>query len=115
MTNRYSVRLGVDIRPMQLSSFTEGKGITIAISTSGCEMTTSLTCYEGQDLEIRLHVPDLEWPLRIEQARVLWVRGNAVGLQFIHFHAGDMSKFRDLLSCLSIDEEHQEVEVSLAS
>lgn len=114
MTNRYSVRLRIDIRPMQLSTFTEGKGATIAMSSGGCEITSDLTCYEGQDLEVRLYVPDLDWPLRIEQARVLWVRGNAVGLQFLQTYAGDMSKFRELLGCLSLDE-CEEVELSLAS
>lgn len=114
MTNRYSVHLRIEIRPMQLSAFTEGKGTTIAMSSDGCEITSDLTCYEGQDLEVRLHVPDLDWPLRIEQARVLWVRGNAVGLQFLQMDARDMSKLRELLGWLSLDER-EEVELSLAS
>ena len=114
MTNRYSVHLRIDIRPMQLSTFTEGKGTTMAMSSSGCEMTSDMICYEGQDLEVRLHVPNLDWPLRIEQARVLWVRGNALGMQFLRMHAGDTAKLRELLGSLSLDE-CEEVELSLAS
>jgi hypothetical protein len=110
MTNRYSVHLRIEIRPIQLSAFTEGKGTTIAMSSGGCEITSDLTCYEGQDLEVRIHVPDLDWPLRIEQARVLWIRGSAVGLQFLQMSARDMSELRELLGRFSLDE-HEEVEL----
>ena len=51
MTNRYSVCLRGDIWPMQLSIFTERTGATISMSSGGCEMTSDLTCDEGQDLE----------------------------------------------------------------
>ena len=36
----------------------------------------------GISVELRIHVPDLEWPLLIEAASVQWVRDQIFGLAF---------------------------------
>ena len=36
----------------------------------------------GFSLEVRIHVPDLDWPLMIDAASVQWVSGQTFGLAF---------------------------------
>ena len=61
----------------------EGTGLLLDLSTGGCRIESQITVEPGLSLELRIHVPDLEWPLMIEAAKVQWVSGQTFGLAFV--------------------------------
>jgi hypothetical protein len=46
----------------------------------------------------------LNWPLRIEEAQVRWVKGNTFGLQFTAMRPDERAKLKELISNLKPDE-----------
>ncbi|MGH7205313.1 MAG: PilZ domain-containing protein [Nitrospiraceae bacterium] len=61
----------------------EGEGKAIDLSQGGCRIESDLSIPASTTLELRLYVPELDWPLRVEQAVVKWARGREVGLEFV--------------------------------
>ena len=57
-------------------------GLLLDLSTGGCRIESPVTLELGLSLELRIHVPDLEWPLMIEAASVQWVSDQIFGLAF---------------------------------
>ena len=55
------------------SSQPEGTGIILDLSRGGCRLESPLSILPGFSLELRIHVPGLEWPLMIDGADVQWV------------------------------------------
>ena len=60
----------------------EGTGIMLDLSTGGCRIESPVLMVPNVSLELRIHVPDLEWPLMIDAASVQWVSGQTFGLAF---------------------------------
>src|SRR3990167_4354241 len=58
----------------------EGQGRTLDISSGGCKIESDMKVVQGATFECRLHVPGLDWPLRIDEARVRWIEGNSFGI-----------------------------------
>jgi hypothetical protein len=48
----------------------EGSGYMLDLSTGGCRIESQVTVEPGLSLELRIYVPDFEWPLMIEAASV---------------------------------------------
>jgi PilZ domain-containing protein len=76
-------RLRVQFRTtFSASSTLEGTGIVQDLSTGGCRIESPVLMVPGFSLELRIHVPDLDWPLMIDAASVQWVSGQTFGLAF---------------------------------
>jgi hypothetical protein len=56
-------------------------------------------------MEVRIHVPDLEWPLMIDGATVQWVRGQTFGLCFMQVRETERERLRQVIERLAADEE----------
>jgi len=81
MDRRATPRLRVQFRTtFSDSTKLEGTGIMLDLSTGGCRIESPVSLEPGLLLELRIHVPDLEWPLMIEAANVQWVSGQTFGL-----------------------------------
>src|SRR4029078_8222176 len=52
----------------------EGQGRTLDLSTGGCKIEADLPVVMGDVSEFRMYVPGLDWPLRIDEAQVGWVK-----------------------------------------
>ena len=61
----------------------DGDGKAIDLSQRGCRIESELTVPASTMLELRLYVPGLDWPMRVEQASVKWARGREFGLEFV--------------------------------
>jgi len=76
-------RLRVQFRTTFVGSSTpEGTGLILDLSTGGCRIESPVTVEPGLSLELRIYVPDIEWPLMVEAASVQWVSGQTFGLAF---------------------------------
>ncbi len=65
------------------STNVEGTGLLLDLSMGGGRLESQVTVEPDVSLELRIYVPDLEWPLLIEAAKVQWVSGHIFRLAFI--------------------------------
>ncbi len=63
----------------------EGQGRTLDLSAGGCKVEADLPVFVGASFECRIYIPGLDWPLRIDEAQVRWVKDNTFGIQFKRF------------------------------
>ncbi|MEK9142315.1 MAG: PilZ domain-containing protein [Nitrospirota bacterium] len=82
----------------------EGQGRTLDISVGGCKIESDTNVMQGAKLECRLHIPGLDWPLRIDEATVRWVDGNTFGIAFSRISPEELTKLKTILSELEQDE-----------
>ena len=78
----------------------EGTGLLLDLSSGGCRMESPLAMEPGVALEVRIYVPDLEWPLMIDEARVQWVSGQVVGLAFFRIRQTEQQRLDQVITDL---------------
>lgn len=78
----------------------EGSGKTLDLSLGGCKIESETTVQQGGRFECRLHIPDLDWPIMIDEAAVRWVDGNTFGLAFTRVRSDEQAKIRAIISKL---------------
>ena len=102
---RATPRFRVQFRTTFSGSTTlEGTGIVLDLSTGGCCIESSVLMVPGFSLELRIHVPDLEWPLMIEAASVQWVSGQTFGLAFFRITETEQQRLEQVISDLTEEE-----------
>ncbi len=82
----------------------EGKGRTVDISAGGCKIESEMKVEQGAKFECRLHIPGLDWPLRVDEAIVRWVGTNSFGLAFSRMAPDELVKLTSVLTDLERDE-----------
>ena len=82
----------------------EGQGRTLDISVGGCKIESDTKVMQGAKLECRLHIPGLDWPLRIDEATVRWIDDNSFGIAFSRISPEEFAKLKMVLSELEQDE-----------
>ena len=97
-------RLRVQFRTtFSASSKLEGTGIMLDLSMGGCRIESPILVVPGFSLELRIHVPDIEWPLMIEAASVQWVAGQTFGLAFLRMTETEQKRLGEVI--LNLKEE----------
>ena len=79
----------------------EGQGRTLDLSAGGCMIETDFPVVVGASFECRIYVPGLDWPLRIDEAQVRWVKGNTFGIQFVKLHPDEEGKLKQVIASLN--------------
>ena len=98
---RATPRLRVQFRTtFSGSTKLEGTGVMLDLSMGGCRIESPVTVEPGFSLELRIHVPDLEWPLMIEAANVQWVSGQIFGLAFFRITEPEQQRLGQVISDL---------------
>ena len=98
-------RLRVQFRTtFSASSTLEGTGLVQDLSTGGCRIESPVLMVPGFSLELRIHVPDLDWPLMIDAASVQWVSGQIFGLAFVRITDSEQQRLGQVISDLMEDE-----------
>ena len=94
-------RLRVQFRTtFSASSTLEGTGIVLDLSTGGCRIESPVLMVPGFSLELRIHVPDIEWPLMIDAASVQWVSGLVFGLAFFQITKTEQQRLEQVINDL---------------
>lgn len=83
----------------------EGNGRTLDLSIGGCKIESGTVVGQGDKFECRLHIPDLDWPIMIDEAIVRWVEGKTFGLAFTHIKSGEQDKITAIVR--KIEQEQQ--------
>jgi len=86
------------------STMLEGAGVMLDLSTGGCRIESPFIMVPGFSVELRIHVPDLDWPLMIDAASVQWVSGETFGLAFSRITETERQRLGQVISDLIEDE-----------
>ena len=102
---RATPRLRVQFRTtFSSSSKLEGTGIMLDLSTGGCRIESLVNVEPGLSLELRIYVPDLEWPLMVEAPSVQWVSGQIFGLAFFRITEPEQQRLEQVIRNLNLME-----------
>ena len=82
----------------------EGIGVLLDLSMGGCRIESPIPVVSGCLMELRIHVPDLDWPLRVETASVQWVSGQTFGVAFFRITEAEQQRLGQVITNL-IEEE----------
>ena len=80
----------------------EGQGKTLDLSDGGCRIESEQAVVLGATFECRIHVPGLNWPLRIDEAQVRWVQGKTFGVQFTSILPEERTKLKQVIAHLTL-------------
>lgn len=83
----------------------EGNGRTLDLSIGGCKIESDAAVRQGEIFECRLHIPDLDWPIMIDEATIRWVEGKTFGLSFTRIRPGEQNKIRALVTKLEQEQQ----------
>jgi hypothetical protein len=76
----------------------EGTGIILDLSRSGCRLESPLLMLPGLSLELRIAVPGLEWALTIDGADVQWANEETAGLAFVRIRETEQQRLDDVMT-----------------
>jgi len=79
----------------------EGQGRTLDLSTGGCKIEADLPVVVGDAFECRIYVPGLDWPLRVDEAQVRWVKAGTFGIQFTKIRPDEAEKLYQVIANLN--------------
>lgn len=82
---RITPRFRVDFRTVIAAHNTrmEHTGSVLDLSLIGCRIEAPIPVHQSLIMELRIYVPDLDWPIIVDAAVVQWVEGNTFGLYFV--------------------------------
>jgi PilZ domain-containing protein len=83
----------------------EGRGKTLDLSDGGCRIETDEPVVVGAAFECRIYAPGLDWPLRIDEAQVRWVKGKTFGVQFVSIRPDERVKLNQVIASLQSESE----------
>jgi hypothetical protein len=87
-------------------SMSEHMGTILDLSVIGCRVESLVPVEQSAVMELRIYVPDLDWPLMVDEAVVQWVKGNSFGLYFVKARPGTQDRLSWVLTRLA-EEGHR--------
>jgi PilZ domain len=79
------------------STMLEGTGVMLDLSAGGCRIESPFIMVPGFSVELRIHAPDIEWPLMIDAASIQWVSGQIFGLAFFQIRETEHQRLEQVL------------------
>jgi len=101
MEKRQQPRFTSQFRSIISGGQQEGQGRTRDLSAGGCMIETDYPVVVGASYECRIYVPGLDWPLRIDEAQVRWVKANTFGIQFMKIQPEEEDKLKQIIATLN--------------
>jgi hypothetical protein len=98
MSEGRTVSCRVDFRTLLAHSFTEQTGRVESLWATGCTILTTEHPACDTLLELRIYLPDGEWPLRVDRAQMTWGHWDSFTVDFLSLPAGDQQRLREYLA-----------------
>lgn len=96
---RTEPRVAVQFQAMVSGSVeSEGTGIILDLSRSGCRLESPLLMLPGLSLELRIAIPGLEWALMIDGADVQWADEDRAGLAFVRIRETERQRLNEIVA-----------------
>ncbi|MDZ4732185.1 MAG: PilZ domain-containing protein [Nitrospirota bacterium] len=101
MEKRQQPRFTAQFRSTFSGGQRESQGWTLDLSAGGCKIETDLPVLVGASVECRIYIPGLDWPLRVDEAQVRWVKDNTFGIQFTKIQLDEETKLKEVIASLN--------------
>lgn len=101
MEKRRQARFTAQFRSTISGGQREGQGRTRDLSAGGCMIETDFPVVVGASFECRIYVPGLDWPLRIDEGQVRWVKAHTFGIQFTKTQPDEEVKLKRVIASLN--------------
>ena len=88
----------VDFRPVSAEPVSEHTGRLESISATGCTIRTGQHPASWYALELRIYLPGLSSPLRVDHATVTWGRSDAFTVEFLILAVAEQLRLGDYLT-----------------
>jgi len=96
---RAAPRVAVQFQAMVSGSVeSEGTGMVLDLSQSGCRVESPLLMLPGLSLELRIAVPGLEWALMVDGADVQWADEDRAGLAFVRIRETERQRLDEIVA-----------------
>jgi PilZ domain-containing protein len=83
------------------STLIEHMGTILDLSVAGCRVESLVPVQHSAMMELRIYVPDLDWPLMVDEAIVQWVNDRSFGLSFVKIRQGVQDRLSWVLARLA--------------
>ena len=97
MSPTIEVPCRVDYRPAGAESFCEWTGRVNYLSATGCSIRTRQHPVPGARLELRIYLPGSAWPIRVQQAEVVWSHWDEFTVEFRDLSIRDQDQLQRCL------------------
>lgn len=98
MSERSTVPCRVDFRAIPARSLKEQTGRLESLWATGCTILTSHHPTPEAALELRIYLPDGEWPLRVDRAHIAWGHWDSFTVEFLSLLARDQQRLQVYLA-----------------
>ncbi|MGQ0556704.1 MAG: PilZ domain-containing protein [Nitrospiraceae bacterium] len=96
---RTAPRINVQFHALVSGSVqSEGTGMLLDLSKTGCRLESPLLMLPGLSLELRIAVPGLDWALAIDGADVQWANEETAGLAFVRMRKTEQQRLDDVMA-----------------
>lgn len=98
MSERSTVPCRVDFRTLPAQSLIEQTGRLESLWATGCTILTDHHPAPDPVVELRIYLPDGEWPLRVDRAHVTWGHWDSFTVEFVSLSAQDQQRLKTYLA-----------------
>jgi hypothetical protein len=91
---RFATQVPVTFSGEQIS----GEGVTKDLSMGGCGLETETKVPTGILLQLRIHILEMEPPVKVEAATVRMARANTLGIEFLRLSSQERNRLAQFIS-----------------
>jgi len=103
--SRFHVQLRTVVSDAAAETVLDGNGTILDLSLGGCRIEAPCAMEPHLLVELRIHIPDLDWPLMVDGAVVQWVKGHTFGLRFLRLRPKESDRLARVIAELAQEED----------
>lgn len=92
-----SVPCRIDFRVLPVTTLTDAAGRLETLSTTGCTIRTRHHLPPDAALELRIYLPDGQWPLRVDRAQVIDHQRERITVSFLQLSVQERDRLHEYL------------------
>jgi hypothetical protein len=103
-TPRFRVQFRSVVFGTGTETVVEGTGRILDLALGGCRIEAPIAVEPNLLLELRIYIPDLDWPLIVDGAVVQWVKQHTFGLRFLRLRQTDNNRLARVIAKIANEE-----------
>ena len=104
-TPRFRVQFRTVVSGTGTGTVVEGMGTILDLSLGGCRVESPIAVDPHHLVELRIYIPDLDWPLMVDGAVVQWVKEHTFGLRFLRLRPAENHHLARVIATLADEED----------
>lgn len=97
-TLRFHVQFRTLVSGTGTGTVVEGTGTLLDLSLGGCRVEAPIAVEQHLLVELRIYVPDLDWPLMVDGAVVQWAKENTFALRFLRLRQSENNRLARVIA-----------------